>query len=648
MPSGHRPDQDATDPEPTETQEAGGDVQKSRLGNYRLLDKLGEGATGSVFRAFDYRLDRAVAIRILPPSFARDGLAVQQFEQDVARVARLQHPNIAAVLDASTGGGVSFLVMELVDGRDLEDIVRQRGPLRVGEVIAFIIQAARGLEAAHQLGIVHHHLKPSKLKLDSAGTVRVLGLGLATMVDASNIETRDLDYLAPEQLDDPRQADHRADIFSLGCTLYFLMTGRSPFAGQTIPQRLTLHPEKPAASLCVARPDAPSSLEAAFQKMVAGRAEERPQSMTEVITLLEAYQSTAAAVEDAKGPLAPMDSLSFPNRHAVPTPSDREAPVLTRRDDVGESTGSDMNLDALLTDVHSEMDLPVPTLERAVKPRASRAKPPAPSSPEPPRLASRSTRFIVLSTLALASAVIVSLVLFAVRTMPEAAKPLESTQDSKVDGGDVPDGPKSVPSLPAPEPVVLTIFNGKSGKGWMLTNRKPLPPNRIQPDGLNPHGTGSYIVVYEKKLDDFVLDFDYKLSKGSSSGVFLRVGDLGDPVNTGIEVALNDTTGTSLVDSGAFYDLVAPDSNVQNPAGQWNHMTINAAGPVLAVSINGKDVSWINLDVWTVAGKRPDGTDHRFKKRPIAELPRSGYLGFQDHGRDCWFRKIILKTPRLP
>src|SRR6185312_13800576 len=103
--------------------------------------------------------------------------------------------------------------------------------------------------------------------------------------------------------------------------------------------------------------------------------------------------------------------------------------------------------------------------------------------------------------------------------------------------------------------------------------------------------------------------FDYKLSKGCNSGVFLRVGDLGDPVNTGIEVALDDTTGTSYVDPGAFYDLVPPNANVQKPAGQWNHMTIRAVGPVLAVSLNDKDVSRINLDEWTVTGKRPDGTD---------------------------------------
>ena len=180
----------------------------------------------------------------------------------------------------------------------------------------------------------------------------------------------------------------------------------------------------------------------------------------------------------------------------------------------------------------------------------------------------------------------------------------------------------------------------------MLCNRKPLPAQNIQADGLNPHGTGSYLVVYDQKLGDFVLDFDYKLSKGCNSGVFLRVSDLNDPVNTGIEVQLTDTVGigTGLEDSGAFLDLVAPKVQAQKGTGEWNHMTITAQGPHLAVSLNGKAVSEIDLNEWTIPGKRPDGSDHKFKNVAIANLARSGYLGFQDQGKDCWFKNIVLKT----
>ena len=151
----------------------------------------------------------------------------------------------------------------------------------------------------------------------------------------------------------------------------------------------------------------------------------------------------------------------------------------------------------------------------------------------------------------------------------------------------------------------------------MLCDGKPLADEFVQTDGLNPHGTGSYIVVYEEKLGDFVLDFDYKLTKGCNSGVFIRVGDLKDPVYTGLEIALDDTTGTGMHDSGAFYDLVAPKTNAQKPAGEWNHMTITAKGPKIAVVLNGEEVSTIDLDQWNEPGKRPDGSDHKFSKVAI-------------------------------
>jgi hypothetical protein len=189
------------------------------------------------------------------------------------------------------------------------------------------------------------------------------------------------------------------------------------------------------------------------------------------------------------------------------------------------------------------------------------------------------------------------------------------------------------------------LFDGSGPKGWILCDGKPLDARFVQVDGLNPHGTGSYITVYDEKLGDFVLDFDYKLSKRCNSGVFIRVNDLKDPVYTGLEVALDDTTGTGYHDSGAFYDLVAPKVNAQKPTGEWNHMTITAKGPRITVVLNGKEVSEIDLDQFSEPGKRPDGSQHKFKDVAIGKLARTGYFGFQDHGSDCWFRNVKLSTP---
>ena len=189
----------------------------------------------------------------------------------------------------------------------------------------------------------------------------------------------------------------------------------------------------------------------------------------------------------------------------------------------------------------------------------------------------------------------------------------------------------------------ITIFDGSGSAGWKTNKGEALPSGNVQPDGLNPHGSGGYIVVHDQPRGDFVLDFDYKLSKGCNSGVFLRVGNLKDPVHTGLEVAIDDTTGTGVHDTGAFYDLVAPSKNTQKPVGEWNHMTITAKGAKIAVILNDVEVSTIDLDQWTEAGKRPDGTAHKFEKMVVKDLNRPGYFGFQDHGQDCWYKNVKVK-----
>jgi len=188
-----------------------------------------------------------------------------------------------------------------------------------------------------------------------------------------------------------------------------------------------------------------------------------------------------------------------------------------------------------------------------------------------------------------------------------------------------------------------TIFDGKSADGWLIAADKPMPKDNVQEDGLNPHKSGGYIVVHDQKHEDFVLDFDYKLSKGCNSGIFIRVGDLKDPVMSGIEVAIDDTTGHGFHDSGAFYDLVKPEKNAQKPQGEWNHMTVTAKGPKIDVVLNGETVSKIDLNEWPDAGTRPDGSKHKFTKVAMKSMIRGGYLGFQDHGQDCWYKNVKVK-----
>jgi serine/threonine protein kinase/WD40 repeat protein/tetratricopeptide (TPR) repeat protein len=350
--------------------------KKSRgllVGKYVILDKLGQGGMGVVFKAKQRTTGKVVALKILPPSFARDQRAVSRFKREIDAAGRLNHPNIVAALDADEDRGVHFLVMDYVEGRDLDRVVQANGPLPVVEAIDFVIQAARGLEAAHAQGIVHRDIKPGNLMLDASGKVRVLDLGLARIVEAANpfgqtagnrltrsgVCMGTIDYMAPEQAEDSRHADHRADIYSLGCTLYYLLTGREPFEAATILKRLLAHQERPAPKLRAARPDAPPALDMAFQKMMAKKPAERPATMTDLIALLEICKASAAEAASAE-PAAPksrpdLKVFDEPLKHARPPKTLAEPSVFTVRDAAEIVRSHDeLRLEDLEIDVRSE------------------------------------------------------------------------------------------------------------------------------------------------------------------------------------------------------------------------------------------------------------------------------------------------------
>jgi eukaryotic-like serine/threonine-protein kinase len=272
------------------------------IGDYIVLDKLGSGGMGLVLKARHRQRSRIVALKLLPPSISRDRAAVIRFRREASAVAKFRHPNIVAAIDSGETHGLLFLVMEFVNGRDLARTVKEKGTLSVVRAIDCIIQAARGLQEAHNHGIVHRDIKPANLLLDSSGTVKVLDLGLARVnqqpelaatsgseleltVSGSFVGT--VDFMSPEQAYDPRMADGRSDIYSLGCTLHYLLTGKPPFGGQTFMERLLGHRERPVPSLRAARQDVTSALDVTFRMLLAKAPEDRPQTMAAVIAELE-------------------------------------------------------------------------------------------------------------------------------------------------------------------------------------------------------------------------------------------------------------------------------------------------------------------------------------------------------------------------
>jgi hypothetical protein len=296
------------------------------IGNYVILDKLGRGGMGLVLRAQHRRMKRIVALKVLPPSYARNQAAVQRFHREAEAVARLGHPNIVAALDASEYGGLHFLAMEYVDGTDLAGLVRAQGPLAVDRAIECVTQAARGLGAAHAEGIYHRDIKPSNLILDTGGRVKILDLGLARFesqadllgsAEADPSLTRPGDlmgtvaFMSPEQAYNAQDADHRSDIYSLGCTLYFLLTARPPYSGVTPMACLLAHREQPIPSLRAVRPEAPQRLDLVLGRMLAKSPEDRHPSTDAVI----------ADLESCLGPEPEADPVPVPVPVPVPGPA---------------------------------------------------------------------------------------------------------------------------------------------------------------------------------------------------------------------------------------------------------------------------------------------------------------------------------------
>ena len=279
-----------------------GDGRTLVLGNYTVLDRLGAGGMGVVFKAQHRRMKRHVALKTLPQSAIKSEPSIKPFHREVEAAAQLSHPNIVTAFDADESKGIHFYVMEYVEGSDLSSLVKRNGPLPVDAAIDFILQVARGLAYAHSEGIIHRDIKPSNLLLAPKGIIKILDMGLVRIDVGKSEEHTELtgigmvvgtiNYMSPEQALDSKSADARADIYSLGATLNYLLTGRSMLPGSTPGEKmqaLLARSHEQTVSLQAYRDDISAELERVFQKMVARDADQRYQTMTEVIEELQPF-----------------------------------------------------------------------------------------------------------------------------------------------------------------------------------------------------------------------------------------------------------------------------------------------------------------------------------------------------------------------
>jgi len=267
----------------------------ARLGHFELLEYVGGGGMGRVFRALDTRLGRAVALKVLSRDQAADMATLMRFRNEARSAARLNHEGIAQVYFVGEEQGLPFIAFEFVEGINVRDLVAQEGPLPLGKALSYTLQVAEALAHAASRSVVHRDIKPSNVLITSDGRAKLIDLGLARMqkisasandLTASGVTLGTFDYISPEQARDPRHADARSDIYSLGCTLFYMLTGRPPFPEGTVLQKLLQHQGIDPPDVRQFRPDLPEEVSRVLWKMMAKEPRRRYQDPSRLIEAL--------------------------------------------------------------------------------------------------------------------------------------------------------------------------------------------------------------------------------------------------------------------------------------------------------------------------------------------------------------------------
>ena len=293
------------------------------VGKYVILDRLGSGSMGRVYKAHHQLMGRVVALKIIAPEIVTNERVVSRFQREMRLVGKLDHPNVVRAFDADQTNGILYIVMEYVPGLSLGQKLKE-GPISPVDAVSYAAQAALGLAHAHAQGIVHRDVKPSNLLLNDEKQVKVLDLGLGVLMDgdehatfatADGVAVGTVDYMSPEQACG-RDVDGRSDLFSLGCSLYHLITGRQAFPGDTPIERLGRRINNKHVPITDLRPDLPSSLVHVLDKLLANKPHERFQTGDEAAEALNALIRPKKPAAHAPAP-----------KKATPEPSVEPAPV---------------------------------------------------------------------------------------------------------------------------------------------------------------------------------------------------------------------------------------------------------------------------------------------------------------------------------
>lgn len=308
------------------------------FGDYLVLRELGRGGMGTVLLARHRRMDREVAIKVLPVTAMESESAVARFYQEVKVAAQLKHPNIVHAYDAGEHHGFHYLVMEFVEGHDLAHVVHEIGPLPLSMAIDYVKQACLGLQWAHNKKVIHRDIKPSNLLLDDEGNIKILDMGLARLGGNGSLDGKSMhltttgqvmgtvEFMSPEQAEDTRLADERSDIYSLGCTFYRLLSTAGPYSRDTVVKTILAHRNDPIPELPGRGDPLHAGAQKIFERMLAKDPDKRHDSVEQLLEDLERIEelSTTDFEEMAPGSsssaLEPFTNLAVDQVSVLPEP----------------------------------------------------------------------------------------------------------------------------------------------------------------------------------------------------------------------------------------------------------------------------------------------------------------------------------------
>jgi len=366
------------------------------LGSHKLLGHLGSGGMSSVYLAEHIIMKHKRAIKVLPKSKLGNNSYLERFQREAKAIASLNHPNIVRAYDINNEKDTHYLVMEYVEGADMQNLVRKHGPLPYAVAADYVAQAARGLHHAHEAGLIHRDVKPANLLVNKEGVVKVLDLGLALFseeTDASlTMEYNDkvlgtADYLPPEQAINSHKIDARADMYGLGCTLYFLLTGHPPFPDGSIPSRIIKHQNSMPPDIRKDRPDCPGELDGICVKMMQKEPKFRYATCQQVAEVLESWlakyrhETKDNPLKAKENNLSVTDILDGKNKsqHSIDTVTNRGSGTIGGKVGLGSSivslSASDSGvLRAIAKGEGSTVDSKIDLVHDTNAPNASKSK----------------------------------------------------------------------------------------------------------------------------------------------------------------------------------------------------------------------------------------------------------------------------------